>query len=129
MARLRREVNLRGQWSEKQLGQLRPANTTAASLYSPPTGIISTEVTTIFVTNTTAGAIAYRVFIDEDGTTYDETTALYYDVSLGANTTEMINPNGLFMNNSSGNLAVRTATNDALNFTAYGIEILTKNIG
>ncbi|KKL05587.1 hypothetical protein LCGC14_2604560, partial [marine sediment metagenome] len=54
----------------KQLGQLRPANTTAASIYSPAAGVIA-EIHTIFIANNTNGAIAARLFHDDDGTTYD----------------------------------------------------------
>ena len=104
----------------KQLGQLRPADMTAASLYSPAA---STEanIKTLFVCNQTGTAATYRIFVDDDGTTYDETTALFFDISLAANSTETIDAH-ILMNNSSGNLAVRTGTNDALTFTAFGYE-------
>ncbi len=106
---------------EKQLGQLRPANTTAASLYSP--GANTTAIIkSIVVCNTTSGAPAFRIFIDDDGTTYDETTAHYFDVSMVANETLQIDTFWA-MNDSTGNLAVRTDTNDAITFTAHGVEI------
>ncbi len=107
---------------EKQLGQLRPANTTAASLYSPAantTGIAKNLV----VCNTTAATVKFRVFLDDDGTTYDQTTALFYDAMILANTTvqvDMFNP----MNNSAGNIAVRTDTASALTFTLSGAEVV-----
>jgi hypothetical protein len=104
----------------KQLGQLQPANTTAASIYSPASGINS-DVKTLVVTNTTAGAVAYRVFHDDDGATYDTSTALFYDVSLSANATDVI-PINAAMSDSTGNFAVRTDTNNALTFTLYGAE-------
>ena len=104
----------------KQLGQLRPANSTAASLYSPGT---STEavIQSLIVCNQTSSAATYRIFVDDDGTTYDETTALFYDISLAANSTDTIEIK-IAMNNSSGNLAVRTGTNNAITFTAFGEE-------
>lgn len=105
----------------KQLGQLRPANTTAASLYSPAAST-ETIIKSIVIANTTAGAALYRVFHDDDGTTYDETTALFWDVSLAADTSIVLEFN-LMMDDSTGNLAVRTDTNDALTFTAYGSEV------
>ena len=107
---------------EKQLGQLRPANTTAASLYSPSantTGIAKNLV----VCNTTSATAKFRVFIDDDGTTYDQTTALFYDTPILSNTTvlvDMFNP----MNNPSGNIAVRTDTANALTFTLSGAEVI-----
>ncbi len=104
----------------KQLGQLRPANTTAASLYSPGA---STEavIQSIIVSNTSGSAATYRIFVDDDGTTYDQTTALYYDIPLPADSSDSIEIH-VAMNNSSGNLAVRTNTNSAITFTAFGEE-------
>ena len=106
----------------KQLGQLRPANTTAASLYSPGANT-KTEVTHIVVVETSGNADSFRIFHDEDGTTYDETTALFFDEALAANTTRLIVfERGLWMRDSTGNLGVRTATANRLTFTAYGVE-------
>ena len=73
----------------KQLGQLRPANTTAASLYSPGANT-ETIVKSILVCNTTGGAVTYRIFHDDDGTTYDENTALFWEMSLAANSTDVL---------------------------------------
>jgi len=106
---------------EQQLGQLRPANTTAASLYSPGTGI-TTIIKAITICNTSGGAVTFRIFLDNDGTTYDQTTALFYDIALAADTTIQID-SYYAMNNSSGNLAVRTSSNDAITFTCFGAEI------
>jgi hypothetical protein len=106
---------------EKQLGQLRPANTAAASLYSPAanlTGIAKNLV----VSNTTAILATFRVFVDDDGTTFDETTALFFDVPLLGNTTVLIDMYAA-MNDSAGNFAVRTDTANALTFTLFGAEI------
>ncbi len=104
----------------KQLGQLRPANTTAATIYSPGS---STEsiVRTITVCNLTASAVDYSIFDDDDGTTYDESTALYFNVSLAAKATENIEVR-IAMNDPNGNLAVKTETSSALNFTCFGEE-------
>jgi len=107
-------------FQEKQLGQLAPANTTAASIYSPgtdTTGII----TNITVANTTASSAKFRIFVDDDGTTYSAATALYYDVPILANQTVAITTY-IAMNDSTGNLAVRTDTNDAITFTVFGAE-------
>ncbi len=106
---------------EKQLGQLRPANTTAASLYSP--GASTTAIIkTIVVCNQTASSAKFRIFLDDDGTTYDESTALFFDIVIGANSTDQIDTY-YAMNNANGNLAVRTDTNSALTFTCFGVEI------
>ena len=106
----------------KQLGQLTPSNTTAVSLYSPAAST-ETIVKSIVICNTDPdAAITYRIFHDDDGTTYDTTTALYYDVSLAANTSIVLEFS-LMMNDSAGNLAVRTSQADDLTFTCYGAEI------
>ena len=106
--------------AEKQLGQLRPANTTAASLYSPSSG--NTIIKSVVICNTSGAAATFRIFVDDDGTTYDETTALYWDTDIAVDTTVQIDT-FWSMNNSSGNLAVRTDTANALTFTAFGAEI------
>ncbi len=106
---------------EKQLGQLRPANTTAASLYSPAASTTAI-LRTLHVSNTTASSAKYRLFVDDDGTTYDETTAIAFDITLPANTTDT-HEFHVAMNNSTGNFAVRTDTANALTFSLHGVEI------
>lgn len=101
-----------------QLAQSRPSNTNAVSAYSPATNEV-THITEIAVCNTTAISATFRIFHDEDGTTYNESTALFYDVSIGANTTVIIETNW-WMRDSDGNLAVRTGTSNALTFTISG---------
>jgi hypothetical protein len=106
---------------EKQLGQLRPANTTAASLYSPP-ALTTAIIKGLTICNTTAITATFRIFNDDDGTTYDETTALFFDAEILGNTT--VSATGFkAMNNSSGNFAVRTDTANALTFTLFGAEV------
>lgn len=106
---------------EKQLGQLRPANTTAASLYSPGAST-TTIIKSIVVANTSGAAAEFRIFLDDDGTTYDETTAHYWDIAIAADTTVQIDTFWA-MNDANGNLAVRTDTNSAITFTCYGAEV------
>jgi len=108
---------------EKQLGQLRPADAVAASLYSIGVTVTSGIVKTIIVCNVNSAATAlYRIFADDDGTTYDETTALFYDISLGPNKSDQIDT-FYAMSNSDGNLAVRTDTGNILTFTVFGVEV------
>ena len=111
------------------LGQLRPANTTAASLYIPPANVIGT-VECVHVCNTTGTAATYRLFIHNTGVTYDETTALEFDKSCPANNSAQhtFPPNGLPMANDAGNIAVRTGTANALTFTAWGYELVGAEI-
>jgi hypothetical protein len=106
---------------EKQLGQSRPGSTTAVSLYSPGAGVTAI-IKAVFVSNTTSATATFRIFVDDDGTTYDETTALFWDVTIPGNTTVELD-SFLAMNDSAGNIAVRTDTASALTFTAFGAEV------
>lgn len=102
------------------LGQLAPANTTAAALFTANT---RTEVTLIVICNTTGSAVAARIHHDEGGSTYAADNAIYYDKSIPANDSVFIEATGNFSGMvlmSGDTIGVRTATNDALTFTAYG---------
>ena len=103
----------------KILVQSRFVPTTAASIYTVPTGS-TTEVQTIVVCNTTASNAEIYIFIDEDGTTYDESTALFWqtDITLDSTTifdTTLWLPQG-------ANLAVNVETTIAITFTFFGFE-------
>jgi len=104
-----------------QLGQSRPANTTAVSIYTLPSNT-KTKVNSMSICNTSGSAATYRVFHDVNGTTYDQTTALFYDISLAADQSVEWEPANLWLNNTSGNIAVRTGTGNAVTFTLYGEE-------
>lgn len=106
------------------LAQSRPSDTTAASAYSPSTNTIRAEITLIVVCNTSGSAAKFRVFIDEDGTTYDESTALFWDINVPADTTvEVLDRHSSYwMTKSASNLAVRTDTASAFTFTVFGME-------
>lgn len=104
----------------KQLGQLRPGDTNPASIYTPAAGVTA-HIRNVVVCNNTGAAATFRLHHDEDGTTYDVTTALYYDVSVAANTTYVHEPL-IFMATEGGNLAVQSGTANALTFTVYGAE-------
>jgi len=69
-----------------------------------------------------AFSAAVRIFLDDDGTTYDESTALYWDIDIATKTTLSIDTFWA-MNNSSGNLAYRTSVDNALTITIFGAEI------
>ncbi len=100
------------------LGQSRPGDTTAVTIYSPASGE-HTKITRIVVCNTSSGTQKFRIFLDNDGTTYDETTALFWDVTTPTDTTVEIEGDW-WMNNASGNLAVRTDSASAFTFTVFG---------
>jgi len=106
---------------EKQLGQLRPSGTSPVSIYSPAastTGIPKV----MFICNTSGNDVKASVYQDDDGTTYDESTAIVFDVLITKETLFEINT-FLPMDNSSGNLAVQTEVANALTFTVSGMEV------
>ena len=107
------------------LGQSRPANTTAVSIYSPALNVIG-FITWIHVCNTTGTAATFRLFVHNTGTTYDESTALEFDKSCPANNSTAINfgEKGLPMLDDVGNFAVRTGTASALTFTVWGYDMV-----
>lgn len=108
-------------FQEKQLGQARETSINPVSVYSPGAGITAL-IRTIVIANTTDSPVLYRLFIDDDGTTYDESTALDWDVQIPANGKAQID--GYFpMNNSSGNLAYRSSVANTLTITVFGAEV------
>lgn len=108
---------------EKHLAQLRPTSTSNTSIYAPASGIRGI-VRIIVVANSHTSSVTYRIFNDADGTTWTEDTMLFYDVTIAANTTEVISfrDSGLIIE-YGGSLAVRTSDADELNFTVYGEEV------
>lgn len=105
----------------KQLGQLRPSTTTEESIYSPNQGV-QTIVKSIIITNTSGVPASAYLYIDDDGATYNETTAILWNVTIPANDIPLSFEVCMCMNNSSGNLAVKTGTANALTFTVFGME-------
>jgi len=102
------------------LAQVRPSNTTAVTAF---TASLRTEITRILVANTSASAATLRLFHDDDGSTYDETTALVWDNSLAAGAyldlQAYLDGAGITLL-PSGTLGVRSGTGNALTFNVYG---------
>lgn len=113
---------------DKQLAQKRENSTNAVSIYSLPDADTHAVLTSIEICNTTSGGETYRIFLDDDGTTYDESTALFFDVTIGANTTVQIDcgVDGWGMSNSSGNLAYRSSAANAITVTVFGREVVVR---
>lgn len=107
--------------SAKQLGQLRPADTNAASIYNTRADI-RTTVENIIVCNNSISPAKFSIFVDSDGTTFDESTAIYFGVTLGANSSVVLVLD-LNLDKLTSNLGVQSDTADALNFTVNGVEI------
>ncbi len=104
-----------------QLAQVRPGTATAATAF---TATLHTEVTAVWICNTTSSAAKFGIFHDEDGAVFNQTTALHYQQSIAGNTTVRFEFNsqgaGLGMQPSS-NLGIETDTASAITFTVYGI--------
>jgi hypothetical protein len=114
-------MNLLGKLPSKQISQTRPANATAVSVYTIADHY-RTEIRKIVVCNTSSLAATFRIFHDEDGSTYDETTALFWNVPIDSGETVTITEEYWIDGRSNGNFAVRSATGNALTFTIYGAE-------
>jgi hypothetical protein len=83
-----------------------------------------TEITRIVVCNTAATTESFSVFHDDDGTTYDQTTALFYGVTSMPGTTTVIDSpaEGLgFVVKATGTIGIKSSTASALTFTLYGV--------
>ena len=102
------------------LGKLRPANTTAASVYNKPAGA-RVKIESIVIANLDTSSHAFRLFWDY-GTTYDQTTALFYDVIIASNTTLQMDSLGWAFDGGTGNLAFRTDSGNNLICWAWGEE-------
>ena len=108
-------------YQEKQLGQARDNDTDTHSVYSPAADTTAI-VTTIILANTSDSSAKVRVFIDDDGTTYNQATAIAYDIIIARGSSEVIM--GFFpMNNEDGNLAYQQGTANAITITVFGVEI------
>lgn len=105
----------------KQLAQSRPAGTSAASVYSPSANKVAT-LTEIIIANSTGSAANASVFIDIDGTTYDQTTSILYAKAVPANDTYSIEFKDGWEIPDAANVAVQTGTGSALTFTVLGRE-------
>ena len=108
-------------FQEKQLAQARENSTNAVSVYSPAASTTAI-IKMLTVCNQSGGSVTFRLFVDDDGTTYDETTAIYYDVSVPPGVPFERNV-FIPMNNSSGNIAYRSSVANALTITLFGAEI------
>jgi len=100
------------------LAQSRPANTSAASLFAPNYDD-SVEIGTLHICNVTGSSVDVSVFHDQDGTTFDQSTALIYQYPLAAN--GWIDIDSLVGEwSNAGNIGIQVGTADAVNFTLYG---------
>lgn len=106
---------------EKQLGQARENSTNAVSVYSP--GASTTAIIKgITLANTSGADATFRLFVDDNGTTYDESTSLAWDVDILAD--QMITLDCFIaMNDATGNFAYRSSVANAITITLFGAEV------
>ncbi|GEM_PF-1464952 len=109
----------------KLLSQKMAPNTNAFSLVNRPRNS-NLLVAFIFVCNTDANAATFSIFHDNNGSTYNNTTALYYRNVINANSTTLLDFShcGISLNKDTavGNLGAQTNTANIINFTVYGME-------
>lgn len=104
----------------KILGQVQPADTNNADLYTVPNST-STVVSTIVLTNTTASIANCRLFARKNGEAASTANALVYDGSVPGNDFKAIT---LGITLGQGDiLTVRSDVADALTFQAFGSEV------
>lgn len=111
----------------KALAQVTPANTNVTNFYELPVGY-KALFRQIHISNTGAGACDARIFLDRDNNTADETTAIYYDVSVPAGDTNIIQNMFVPLLDENGAMRVRTNTANDLTFTLYGCEYLQEDL-
>lgn len=106
--------------SGSQLAQSRPSGTTAVKAFEAD---LTTEITLIAICNTTSSTATFSLYHDDDGSTFDQSTALHYSQNIPANTTLYISADAMgggITVNKDGQIGVQTGTSSALTFTIYG---------
>lgn len=104
----------------KVLGQVAPANTTNANLYTVPAGT-ATVVSTLIITNLTAVAATAKVHVRQAGAAAVAANAIVFDVAMAPNSVNTFTL-GITLG-ATDVLTVHTATANALAFHAFGSEI------
>lgn len=110
------------------LGQSRPSGTSTETLVNT-LDKSKFIVYTIYIANNTSSAADFSIYHDNDGTTYDQSTALYYEVSLAGNTTEKIEIRRGLPVVDGATIGIKSGTGDALTFTIYGVELAASGGG
>ena len=105
----------------KQLGRTFPTNTTQSLLYTTPNNGSNTRLTSVIVTKVINAAATFDIYINP-GTTFDKTTAIFYQIEMKADKrVEIIEFNsGLGLGVKNNQVYVRSNTASAFNFNAFG---------
>ena len=107
--------------SSIQLAQVQLSGTSAISLYTPSVGkkAILTHIWIAVYDNDNI----ISLFHDDDGTTYDDTTALIREVKINKEQNVISLPLGEMLVSNGGNIGVQTDKSDDVTFTLYGREV------
>ncbi len=103
----------------KILGQLFPANTTLADIYTAP-ALTNTTVASLIITNTTGNARTFRISIAIGGAADNNKQYLYYDLPIDANDT-FIATIGVTLS-AGDKIRVKSDLGNTLAFNVVGIE-------
>lgn len=104
----------------KILGQAAPADTNNANIYTVPAAT-SAVVSSIVIANTTGTAATARVFVRIAGATAATSNAVFYDVTVAANSHASFTEGWTLA--TTDVVTVRTGTANALTFTLFGSEL------
>lgn len=106
-----------------QLAQSRLSGTVAAKIFNiadlveNPGRVV---VEHILISNSTGTDITFSLYHDKDGTTYDESTALYEAATACTYKTKQIDVN-IGIENANENIAAKVDLSLGLTFTMYGV--------
>lgn len=104
----------------KILGQVAPANTSNANLYTVPSGK-EAIISSIAVANVTGTDALYEIYVRPNGAAAAASNALVFDAAVTKNTTTIIQA-GITL--SAGDIiTVQSGTGNAITFHAYGTEV------
>jgi len=106
--------------TEKRLGAGRYNNTTVNTVYTVPASTTAI-IRSIRLCNTSTATATFRLFLVPTGGTADQTTAIYYDVTLGAN--ETLGDDAFHVLVTAGTVQFSNGTANAITITISGAEI------
>ena len=105
----------------KQLAQARENSTNTATVYTVPAST-DTIVRTIIVCNTSEAVANVEIYIDDNGSTYDETTAIVWNGDVPEHGT--LQMDGFYaMGTAGGTVGYRSSVANALTITLFGLEM------
>lgn len=104
------------------LAQAMPTGTVAAAGY---TNKNHSGISLIVVANNSSAAVTYSIYCDQGGSTYATSNALFYQVSLDANSTDLLEfaSGGLTLDHPSDTIGVQSSVGSAVTFSFYGTRV------